>query len=126
MVVQCSLTRTMKRLYFFGEHLNRSFHYQVLIVAGGYDGSSLNSTELMTYKPGSEMKWRQAGPLPRSMYGVRMVNLNKYIYLLGGYNGSYFDDILQYKDGVWINDGKMKTKRGYHAVSVVTNKDVCR
>ena len=52
-------------------------HFQVLIVAGGWDGSSqLNSTELMTYSPGSEMKWRPAGPLPRVMYGVRMVNLN--------------------------------------------------
>ena len=78
------------------------------------------------------MKWRQAGPLPRAMWGVRMVNLNNHIYLFGGYYYSssggteYYDDILQYKDGVWINVGKMNSKRAYHAVSVVNYKDVCK
>ena len=99
--------------------------------AGGFNDNELSSTELMTYLPGSDMKWRQAGPLPRAMEGVRMVNLNNHIYLFGGryYSGGntyYYDDILQYKDGVWINVGKMNTKRGYHAVSVVNYKDVCR
>ena len=103
----------------------------MLIVAGGWDGSSFfSTTELMTYSPGSDMKWRLAGPLPRIMDGVKMVNLNNYIFLFGGHYYSkdniYYDGILQYKDGVWINVGKMKTKRAWHAVSVINYKDVCK
>ena len=79
------------------------------------------------------MKWRQlasSASLPRAMRGVRMVNLNNHIYLIGGYEYSggdvYHDDILQYKDGDWIKVGKLNTKRGSHAVSVANYKNVCK
>ena len=101
---------------------------QVLIVAGGNGYFSMRSTELMPYLPGSSrMKWTMTGSLPMIMEGVRMVNLNNDIYMFGGnQNGVFYDHILHYKDDKWTNVGKMKTKRGWHAVSVVNYTDVCK
>ena len=110
----------------------------MFIVAGGtIDGTSrnlLSSTEIITYLPGTDMKWRPAFSLPKNMglYNLKMINLNNDIYLVGGitYNGALkksvqINDIFEFKDGAWNNVGKMKTQRSHHAVSVVNYHDFC-
>ena len=50
------------------------------------------------------------------------------IVIVGGrrVDGQYYDNIYLYKedDDEWINAGNMKTKRAYHAVSVVSKQKI--
>ena len=119
----------MNRLPFLMRVFKRPF-YKVFVIAGGYNAVGyLRTTEMMTYSQGYVTMWRKdySASLPRAMKGVTMLNLNNHIYLFGGYSSgyTYYDDIFQYKKGVWVAVGKMKTKRGYPAVSAINYNDVC-
>ena len=54
---------------------------QTLIVAGGYNGRRLDTTELL--RPGASA-WQFAAALPHKMYGLRGANIGGSFYLTGG------------------------------------------
>ena len=64
---------------------------QLLVVAGGYDGSYLDTVELLRdYRTATA--WVMAtGRLPRVLSGARMTLVGPHLYLTGGYDGSYND-----------------------------------
>merc|ERR1711874_743937 len=57
---------------------------QVLLVAGGHDGYSLSSTEVLA---SDSTSWEIATPLPRVLVGLRGVTAGGVLYMTGGYNG---------------------------------------
>ena len=63
------------------------FTVQTLIVAGGYNGRYLDTTELL--RPGASA-WQFAAALPRKMYGLSGANIGGSFYVTGGYDGSSF------------------------------------
>ena len=112
---------------------------QVFLVTGGYNnGDSLSSTEWLSSTSSS---WTMATNLPRRMYGVRGVTLGGELYMTGQYNrggwdrsnisysggedanGDYHDEILQWSGSAWVEVGKMKMARAYHAVSTIRLED---
>ena len=54
---------------------------QTLIVAGGYEGGYLDTTELL--RPGASA-WQFAAALPRKMSTLRGANIGSSFYLTGG------------------------------------------
>ena len=53
---------------------------QVMVVAGGYNGAVLSSTELLT--PGAT-SWTMGESLPRALFGPASVNMGDYFLILG-------------------------------------------
>jgi len=85
---------------------------QVLLVAGGYNKvySPISSTELLT-SPSSA--WVLANNLPRPMYGIRGVTVSGVLYMTG------FNEVYSWTGDAWLEAGKMKERRDYHAVSTI-------
>ena len=116
------------------------YDYQVLLVAGGMDGSGLrlSSTEVLT---SSATAWAQASPLPRQLYGMRGLTMGNQVYLtgkmhrimicdllpfLGGWDGSnYRDEVLVWLrvEQEWEEAGNLKTGRKFHAVTTIKSND---
>jgi len=103
---------------------------QVLMVAGGLDGSRLDSTEIL--RPGSV--WQEiTAKLPRPMFAVRMATVDNRVLLFGGdsewhtSNLDFSSDILEYTgyNGYtdWRKVGALKTSRSYHGISLINFKD---
>ena len=61
---------------------------QTLIVAGGYGGGYLDTTELL--RPGASA-WQFAAALPHKMWGLRGANIGGSFYLTGGTTGGRDD-----------------------------------
>ena len=57
--------------------------FQHLIIAGGYDGSTLDSSEVYSYR---DNVWTEGGKMPDRMYGVRAVTVNNRVLLFGMIN----------------------------------------
>ena len=45
------------------------------------------------------------------------------IIFVGGYDGDYRDEILEFDTGSWRNIARMKKSRSGHSISVMTNTD---
>jgi len=89
-----------------------------LIVAGGYNGRPLDTTELL--RPGASA-WQFAAALPHKMYGLSGANIGGSFYVTGGYDGSSFrNEILRYNltSAAW-NEVDTMNARHHHAVAVV-------
>ena len=56
------------------------FVVQVYIVTGGWDGSSLSSTETLT---AGSSEWQEAGALPSARNSLRGVTIDNQFYVLG-------------------------------------------
>jgi hypothetical protein len=85
-----------------------------LLVTGGYDGSYLNSAELLT-----EEGWETNIPsLPVTMYGHCMVTVNSTtVMVIGGYqNGQISGKTFYFTFGEesWTEGPELKNKRGWH------------
>ena len=63
---------------------------QTYLVVGGVDSSRnpLASTEVFTL---GEAAWKQVGPLPVAVYGLRATTVSNFVYASGGY--SYYINI---------------------------------
>ena len=57
----------------------------MLVVAGGWDGSYLDTVELL---PSLTAPWQAAPRLPYRAYTARMTAVNGRLLLTGGYDGS--------------------------------------
>ena len=53
------------------------------MVSGGYNGSTLDSSEVFSYR---DKDWTEGGKLPDRMYGVRAVTVNNRVLLFGMMN----------------------------------------
>ena len=120
-------------------------------MTGGNEGALLSSTELLV---GSASAWVFTGELPSPRNGLRGANIgnkilmtgnrsnslenyeyeillkcNELIYYdkyLGGYDGSYYDEILEFDPltGQWELVDRMIQGRRAHAVSVINYSEV--
>ena len=130
----------------FNSKLNfiRKVSFQVFMVTGGYteSGSTLDTTETFA---SDEDSWTTTGAkLPRAMRGLRAATIDdrvlifgiiilysshtryhRNIIFAGGYDGSSYDDILEYNpdEDSMVVVGRMSQARYYHAVSVVQAQD---
>jgi len=87
---------------------------QVYLVAGGY---LISSTEILTRFSSA---WVVVRSLPRKIFGLKGVTLGGKLYLLGGGDEIIMrDEIYQWTGHEWIEVGKMKKGRYYHAVSTI-------
>jgi len=98
---------------------------QVLIVAGGYDGRMITSTELLI---GSSSDWVFSKPLPRPLFMMGSVTMDSVVYFTGGTENylsfqEYRDEILAWIDEAWVEVGKMKLARRYHAATFIQMDD---
>merc|ERR1712066_664929 len=74
---------------------------KTLLVTGGWTGSDhLSSTELLEETATS---WVLAGELPTPRCCLKVANINNLILTTGGYDGDYYDDILEFSPstGEW-------------------------
>jgi len=94
---------------------------QVFLVAGGLDLDywERSSTEILV---SGSIAWKMVSPLPWTASGLQggTVGSNK-LYMTGGYNGEWKDEILIWNDGMeeWELVGRMMKQRYGHAVSMV-------
>jgi len=109
---------------------------QVFLVAGGgrYEKGgfsseliTLSSTEVLTR---TSSAWVMVNNLPRKMRGVRGVTLGNTLYMTGGKDDgdNYRAEIFKWTGQHWVEVGKMKKARAYHAVSTIRLdkiKDFC-
>merc|ERR1711892_133839 len=96
---------------------------QVLIVAGGWDHNiNLSSTEVLTSVSPS---WTISTRLPRAMYGLRGVTVSNILYMTGGEDSTYRNEIIAWRDEEqkWEEMGKMRVARYYHAVTTIKLDD---
>merc|ERR1719341_1787164 len=100
---------------------------QVLIVTGGWDGSSysyLSSTEVaINTGGGSQLEWRETGRLPTGRYQLRAAVIENHIYVTGGqgdYN-NYLTEILRWDPSSesWQQVGNLGQWRGGHAAVAI-------
>jgi len=91
---------------------------QALLVTGGYDIYTVGLSNTEIASTGSE--WQLVNSLPRSLYGVRSVNIGGIIFITGG-RDSVFDreEVHQWTGEDWVMVGKMKKGRNSHAVSTI-------
>ena len=114
----------------------------MFLVAGGLDLSdypiidSLSSTEVLST---TSSAWVVANPLPRTLYGMKGVTLGGVLYitgiayvwkvyadiwLSGGSDGNGArDEVYSWTGESWVEVGKMKMSRYYHAVSSIGMDD---
>merc|ERR1712066_235474 len=108
--------------YFENEEGTKTF-----LVTGGtyYDDNynDLSSTELLVE---NSAKWIYSGELPTPRDGLRGANIDQRVIMTGGVDGSYFDEILEFKTstGTWSLVDRMMSVRYYHAVSVISTEDI--
>jgi N-acetylneuraminic acid mutarotase len=86
-----------------------------LLVTGGYDGSSLNSAEMLT-----EEGWESNIPsLPVTIYGHCMVTVNSTtVMAIGGLQNYQFSGktfYFTFGEGSWTEGPELKNKRRYHS-----------
>ena len=92
----------------------------MLLVTGGYSACCfLRSTEVLTLPGG---RWREAGELPSSRFGLRGASLHGVLHVTGGYTGtSDTAEILSW-DPVseeWGVAGTMVEAREYHGLTEI-------
>jgi len=104
---------------------------QVFLVAGGGRREQgwyirLTSTEVLTR---TSSAWESVNNLPRKIAGVRGVTLGNTLYMTGGDDGdNNRAEIFKWTGHQWVEVGKMKKARAYHAVSTIRLdkiKDFC-
>jgi len=62
--------------------------------------------------------------LPRVMAGLVGVTMpDGVLYMTGGYHGYGYNQVLQWTGDRWVEVGKMKKGRGYHAVSIIVMEE---
>jgi len=99
---------------------------QVFLVAGGVDGLGSGLTSSTELLPRGSSAWVTVNNLPRKMYGGRGATLGTDLYMTGG-NGEDEDDgdqIYKWTGQEWLEVGKMKTGRYYHAVSTIKLSEI--
>jgi len=93
---------------------------QVLLVTGGYNkgNSDISSTELL---PSPSSAWVMASSLPRALYGMKGVTVAGVLYITGGFgfSSNTRNEVYSWTDDEWLEVGKMKEARNYHAVSTI-------
>ena len=92
----------------------------MLIVTGGFQGHSLDSTEVMDYVGGLPGRWWPAQPLPSPRDSLRGANLDGQLFLAGGntYPDGPTTEILVW-DPVseeWLVVGHLDKARQRHAL----------
>jgi hypothetical protein len=108
---------------------NKESQEMSIFVAGGYDGSSLSSVEILD--EGSN-EWQTGSELPFGIYGSQMVeDQNRGVVLIGGRSPSvgYLDTLYQIPhgglDAVWTKmEQKMNTGRREHTAILVPDNTV--
>jgi len=106
-------------------HACGSFQTQgltVLLVTGGWDGSShLSTTELLAIS--SATAWTLAAPLPIAVNVLRAAFLPDGLYVAGGWDGSsHRDEVYRYipedgEDDRWEEVGRMSEPRSFFAMA---------
>merc|ERR1719430_3012103 len=95
---------------------------QVYLVTGGYDGADyLSSTEIL---PTSSSTWVLANALPKKMCCMKGLSLDGILYMTGGSdNSSEKDEVIAWIKDDWVEVGKMKMPRAFHALSPILMDD---
>jgi len=93
---------------------------QVFLVAGGWD---ISSTEILTR---TSSAWVMVNSLPRKIFAVRGVTLDNILYMTGGLDDgdNERDEIYKWTGQQWVEVGKMKKARSFHAVSTIRLDDI--
>eukprot|EP00091_Calanus_sinicus_P015084 TRINITY_DN32985_c0_g1_i1.p1 TRINITY_DN32985_c0_g1~~TRINITY_DN32985_c0_g1_i1.p1 ORF type:complete len:197 (-),score=47.87 TRINITY_DN32985_c0_g1_i1:89-598(-) len=105
-------------------HACGSYHHgetMVQVVAGGYDGGLLSSTEWLV--DGSD-HWTVGHPLPRALYDMAFVSTDTSLFIMGGYGGDYNARAEVYShtggvDGEWTMVGELPSERTNGAATMV-------
>jgi len=97
---------------------------QMLIVTGGFQGHSLDSTEVMDYTSGIAGRWWPAHPLPSPRDSLRGANMDGLFYVAGGntYPDGLTTEVLVWDSvaEVWIEAGQLDSARQRHALASVS------
>lgn len=94
---------------------------KTILVSGGRteSGQASSSTEVLT--EGSP-HWTTVGSLPSPRSGLRGINIDNTVFITGGYNGVYLDQILEFdpNTGEWrlIDEGMLEPRFGHAVTSV--------
>ena len=92
----------------------------MLIVTGGFQGHSLDSTEVMDYTDGIAGRWWPANPLPSPRDSLRGANVDGLFYLAGGntYPDGLTAGVLVWDPAaeVWMAAGELDSGRQRHAL----------
>ena len=96
----------------------------MLIVTGGFQGHSLDSTEVMDYTSGIAGRWWPAHPLPSPRDSLRGANMDGLFYVAGGntYPDGLTTEVLVWDPvaEVWIEAGQLDSARQRHALASVS------
>ena len=92
----------------------------MLIVTGGFQGHSLDSTEVMDYVGGLPGRWWPAQPLPSPRDSLRGANMDGQLFLAGGntYPDGPTTEILVWDEvsEEWLVVGHLNSARQRHAL----------
>jgi len=96
----------------------------MLIVTGGFQGHSLDSTEVMDYTDGIAGRWWPANPLPSPRDSLHGASIDGLFYLAGGntYPDGYTTEVLVWDPAaeVWMVAGQLESARQRHALASVS------
>ena len=96
----------------------------MLIVTGGFQGHSLDSTELMDYTSGIAGRWWQAHPLPSPRDSLRGSSMDGLFYVAGGntYPDGLTTEVLLWDPAAetWAEAGQLESARQRHALASVS------
>merc|ERR1712107_941151 len=99
---------------------SNNFGARINLVCGGYNSPDrLSSCEINKV---GEKTWSPMTSLPGERLGVRGITIGSQVLMMGGYDGSYRDEIysLDLNTEEWKLVNHLNDERGYHAVSVVS------
>jgi len=95
----------------------KSGESKIMVVAGGYDGYRISSTE--TFKMGSS-SWTFGEALPWAIDRLSSLSLESEILLFGGYSTRKHEEIMSY-NGTWSQVGAMQLARDWVASTKIYN-----
>ena len=97
---------------------------KMLIVTGGFQGHSLDSTELMDYTSGIAGRWWPAHPLPSPRDSLRGSSMDGLFYVAGGntYPDGLTTEVLLWDPAAetWAEAGQLESARQRHALASVS------
>ena len=96
----------------------------MIIVTGGFQGHSLDSTEVMDYTDGIPGRWWLAQPLPSPRDSLRGASMDGFFYLAGGntYPDGLTTEVLMWEPvaEMWVEAGQLDSARQRHALASVS------
>jgi DNA-binding CsgD family transcriptional regulator len=96
---------------------------ELIYVPGGVDDAGKVSTTLEIFDPRTET-WSAGAPLPHPISAYALATNEGQLYLFGGWNGEYVQDLTLIYDptsNTWTEGSPMPTARAYASAAVVSN-----